>query len=399
MGDLLFAPFAGMAVGNPNQEADLRERERLWQRVWCECPGIGWTRLEGLRDQFSSLEQAWGADLRDLKAATGLGPMGLATLEAYRQRWGQTPLPQPLTAAARLQWHRRRCLLPNDRALPDAIRTLERPPLQLYWQGNGSLWPRLRKQQAVAVVGTRRPSRHGEMMARAIGQALAEAGWPVVSGLAEGIDAAAHSGCLERHGRPVAVLGTPLERVYPRHHEDLQQRVARQGLLVSELPAGAAVQPGHFAARNRLQVALAKAVVVVECPTASGALHSARLAWDHGLPVWVVPADAGKVSASGSNRLLQQGATALLDPADLIKELGPGPLLQQDQQRSPPTPAAAGNLQLREAALLAALGRGASLEQLCERLRQTPGVLSKRLLQLELAGLLRAEPGLWWRPC
>jgi DNA processing protein len=113
----------------------------------------------------------------------------------------------------------------------------------------------------------------------------------------------------------------------------------------------------------------------------------------------VVPADAGKVSASGSNRLLLQGATALLDPADLIRDLGPGPLLHQGQQSSPPTPAAPGSLELREAALLAALGRGASLEQLCERLRQTPGVLSKRLLQLELAGLLRAEPGLWWRPC
>jgi DNA processing protein len=399
MGDLLFAPFAGMAVGERNQEADLQERERLWQRVWCECPGIGWRRLQGLRHHFSSLEQAWSADGRDLRSATGLGPKGLATLEAYRQRWGQTPLPQPLTPAARLQWRRRRCLLPDDPALPDSIRTLERPPLQLYWQGNGTLWPHLRQQQAIAVVGTRRPSRHGEVMARAIGQALAEAGWPVVSGLAEGIDAAAHAGCLERHGRPVAVLGTPLERVYPRHHGDLQQRVARQGLLISELPAGAAVQPGHFAARNRLQVALAKAVVVVECPTASGALHSARLAWDHGLPVWVVPADAGKVSASGSNRLLLQGATALLDPADLIRDLGPGPLLHQGQQSSPPTPAAPGSLELREAALLAALGRGASLEQLCERLRQTPGVLSKRLLQLELAGLLRAEPGLWWRPC
>jgi DNA processing protein len=399
MGDLLFAPFAGMALAERNQEADLRERTRLWQRIWCECPGIGWVRLQGLHNQFSSLEQAWGADLRDLKAATGLGPKGLAAVEAYRHRWGQHPLPQPLTPAARRQWRRRRCLLPDDQALPDAIRTLERPPLQLYWEGNGALWPRLREQEAVAVVGTRRPSRHGEVMARAIGQALAEAGWPVVSGLAEGIDAAAHAGCLERNGRPVAVLGTPLERVYPRHHGELQQRVARQGLLISELPAGAAVQPGHFAARNRLQVALAKAVVVVECPTASGALHSARLAWDHGLPVWVVPADAGKVSAAGSNRLLQQGATALLDPADLIRELGAGPLLHQGQQSRPPSPAATGSLQLREAALLAALGRGASLEQLCERLRQTPGVLSKRLLQLELAGLLRAEPGLWWRPC
>jgi DNA processing protein len=234
-------------------------------------------------------------------------------------------------------------------------------------------------------------------MARAIGRALAEAGWPVVSGLAEGIDAAAHEGCLEAGGRPVAVLGTPLERVYPRHHTALQAQVGDRGLLVSELRSGTPGRAGHFALRNRLQVALAQAVVLVECPPASGALHSATLAWEQGMPLWVVPGDAGRVSASGSNRWLGQGATPLLDPADLINSLGSGPLQRSSRPAGGIDPQAP--LHNREAALLAALGAGASLDQLCDRLRQSPAVVSERLLQLELSGLLRSEPGLWWRPC
>jgi DNA processing protein len=285
-------------------------------------------------------------------------------------------------------------LLPADPAFPPALLALERPPLRLHWQGRGGLWPLLRRRQAIAVVGTRRPSRHGIGMAEAIGAALAQAGWPVVSGLAEGIDGAVHQGCLARGGRPVAVLGTSLERVYPRHHRELQAEVAAHGLLVSELSPGTSVQPGHFAARNRLQVGLAQAVVVVECPLHSGALHSAALAMQQELPLWVVPADAGKASAAGSNRLLAQDATVLLDPADLIRQLGPGPLAPADP--SAPLPARAPRA--ADTALLSALGHGASLEQLCLALEQSASVLAPRLLALELSGVVRAEPGLCWRP-
>jgi DNA processing protein len=234
-------------------------------------------------------------------------------------------------------------------------------------------------------------------MAEALGRALAAAGWPVVSGLAEGIDAACHRGCLAGGGRPVAVLGTPLERVYPRHHGALQSQVAEEGLVISEHPRGAPVRAGQFAARNRLQVALAQAVVVVECPERSGALHSARLAWRQQLPLWVVPADAARVSARGSNRLLGDSASALLEPADLVHQLGCGPLARpavpgprRSASPSPLPPAGEGDL-------LRALGEGASLEELCRQLQQPAGSLAPRLLALELAGLVRAEPGLHWR--
>ena len=234
-------------------------------------------------------------------------------------------------------------------------------------------------------------------MARAVGAALAEAGWPVLSGLAEGIDGAAHEGCLAAGGAPVGVLGTPLGRAYPLHHAALQRQVAREDLLVSELAEGGGVRPGSFAARNRLLVAMAAAVVVVECPVESGALHSAELAWQLEMPLWVVPADAGRASAMGSNRLLARGATPLLLPADLIGQLGRGPLAA----RSPgDSPAPARGLQGAEAeGLLEAVGGGASLEQLSLALDRPMAELMPRLLELELDGLLRAEAGLCWRPC
>ncbi len=363
--------------------------QRLWWLLWSGCPGVGLRRLVAIRDSFCSLAVAWASPPEAFAALAGFGVVGCRQLERYRAHWGPDPLPR----LARELDGGRRVLLPADRAFPPELLKLERPPLRLHWRGRGALWPLLHRRQAVAVVGTRRPSPHGLAMAEAIGAALAEAGWPVVSGLAEGIDGAAHQGCLARGGQPVAVLGTPLERVYPRHHRELQGDVARAGLLISELPAGSAVQAGHFAARNRLQVGLARAVVVVECPLRSGALHSAALAMKQELPLWVVPADAGKASAAGSNRLLAQDATVLLDPADLIRQLGLGPLAPRD----PGGDSAAAAMASTDPGLLAALGPGASLEQLCLRLDQPAAVLASRLLTLELQGVVRAEPGLCWR--
>jgi len=365
------------------------EQSRLWWLLWSGCPGLGWSRLAQIQGLFGSWAEAWQAPIALFEALPGFGPRLIQRLSHYRRRWGPQPLDQ-----LRRRGGARRVLLPGDRPFPRAMAELERPPLALYWQGPGSLWPLLQRRQAIAVVGTRRPSLHGQSMAHAIGAALAKAGWPVVSGLAEGIDGAAHRGCLAEGGRPVAVLGTPLERVYPRHHADLQRQVGSAGLLVSEQGPGASVKAGHFAARNRLQVALASGVVLVECPIKSGALLSAELAWREQLPLWVVPADAGKASAAGSNRLLAQGRSLLLDPADLIRQLGPGPLA------APGSAMAVAHRRIAalgpDPELLVAVGQGASLEQLCLALDQPAAALAPRLLQLELAGELRAEPGLCW---
>ena len=170
----------------------------------------------------------------------------------------------------------------------------------------------------------------------------------------------------------MAVLGTPLNRTYPRHHGALQKAVGSQGLLLSELRSGQRLQPGHFAARNRLLVAMASAVVVVECPERSGALISARLATQLECPVWAIPADAFRWSARGSNRLLQGQASALLTPDELIQALGPG--------------------------VLAALGHGATLDELAVTLRRSARSLMPELVALELSGRVVCESGLLWKP-
>ncbi|MCS5697816.1 DNA-protecting protein DprA [Cyanobium sp. FGCU-52] len=370
-----------------------RQRERLWWLLWSRCPGLGWVRLNAVIHAFGSLEAAWAEPVEAFGALQGWHPRLLAALERFRLSWGA----EPLAALAREAAGGRGVLLPGDRRWPEGIASLARPPLGLYWRGRGSLWGPLARRAAVAVVGTRRPSAHGLAMARRLGAALGAAGWPVVSGLAEGIDAAVHEGCLREGGAPVAVLGTPLERVYPRHHHQLQEAVARHGLLVSEQPPGRGVLPGHFAARNRLQVALSSAVVVVECPVSSGALHSANLAWAEGLPLWVVPADAGRASGAGSNRLLSRGATPLLDPHDLLASLGTGPLA------CPPPPGfqrrgTRHEITAFQRILLEAVGTAASLEDLSERLGEPPARVAVGLMELEKAGCLQAEPGLLWRP-
>lgn len=337
---------------------------------------------------------AWKASPPSLAKLCHWSDRLLLTVESYRLQWG----PDPLLQVEQL-WNRgRRVLVPGDPCWPAGMDGAPPLPAALYWKGRGSLWPHLSRRRAVAVVGTRRPSRHGISVSRQIGAILARGGWPVVSGLAAGIDGAAHEGCLQEKGSPVGVLGTPIERVYPRHHAHLQASVGEHGLLVTELHPEASVCKGSFALRNRLQVALACALILVECPMGSGALHSAELAWKEGLPLWVVPADTGRPSAEGSNELLSRGATPLTKPENLLTLLGPGPLTQRTaaprQKTTLGTPASPP----MAAQLLGVLGRGASMEDLCAAMGAPPQALLPLLLDLEASGAVVVEPGLFWRP-
>ena len=380
--------------GSPVTARSAWNREqRLWWLLWAQCPGVGWVRLQALERGFGDLAAAWRAPAADLVGLPGWHGSLMPAVERFRRQWGKDPLNGVAGAGLRV-------LVPGDPRWPQGIEGLERPPLALWWQGKGALWSLVARRRAVAVVGTRRPSLHGLAMARAIGLALAQAGWPVVSGLAEGIDGAVHDGCLAGNGAPIGVLGTPLERVYPRHHGPLQRAVGQRGLLVSEQASGSPVRRGHFAGRNRLLVGLASAVVVVECPPGSGALHSAAFAWEQGLPLWVVPGDAARASSLGSNRLLARGATPVLSPEDLVTSLGPGPLRATSWSPAGPLRSrGSAGLGTGQARLLEAVGPGASLEEICQELGRPAPELAIELFDLECAGLLRAEPGLRWQRC
>ncbi len=320
------------------------------------------------------LDNCWAWSRERLAQVLSLPDPLLDKVERYRRLYGSSPqLKIPSNV-----------LTPLDQIWPQGLNKLDRPPLVLHQQGRADVLAWLGQRRAVAVVGTRAASDHGLRMAEHLGSVLAGAGWPVASGLAEGIDAAAHRGCLAADGVPVAVLGTSLDRVYPRHHQALQEEVARNGLLLSERQPGESVQPGHFAARNRLLVSLSCALVVVECPDRSGALISARLAAEQQCPVWVVPGDAGRWSSRGSNRLLQNAAAPLLSPKELVEHLGPGPCHKANATAP---------------ALVKALGAGASIEQLQQTLKLPVGRLASDLLELELAGQVVCESGFLWKPC
>ncbi len=359
---------------------NLRSRRVAWYR-WARIDGFGVATLRRLEAVFGNLDAAWQMPLPVLQHRGGLNKNQMKALTAALEP--SPPLPP------------RRWLAPTDPAFPNPLRQLDRPPLQLFWQGKGSTWAYLNRKQAVAVVGSRTASDHALAWAERLGRHMAEAGWPVVSGLAAGVDAAAHRGCLAGHGRPVGVLGTHLQRVYPQENESLQQRVGSAGLLFSEQPAGEPVRRGHFAARNRLLVSLVQALVVVECPRRSGALIAARLAQEAGVPLWVVPADAGRSSAEGSNQLLQQGAAMLLHGDDLSTNLGPGPLLSRRKETVSNRQAASASPMAQ--LLLEQLGQPRTLEELQEQVgAEDQGLLLTQLFQLQLDGAVRPLPGLRW---
>ena len=365
---------------------------RGWWWVWSRCPGVGAVRLSDLRavasDRGIGPEELWTWSEQRLAEALRWPRAVLQAVERYRCQLGRSP---DLTVPGEV-------LLPCDDAWPGVLDRIAQPPKLLFLRGRRDLLDCLASRQAVAVVGTRSASPHGIRMAEELGHALARSGWPVISGLAEGIDAAVHEACLQADGAPVAVLGTGLDRVYPRHHDAFQRAVSQQGLLISERSSQEPVQRGHFAHRNRLIVALASALVVVECPERSGALISARLAEERSCPVWVVPGDALRWSARGSNALLQNQAAPLLSADALVRHLGPGPLLKHEPEQAP-SPSPLNPERVEQLQLLQAMASGASLEDLSSRLSRSPAALARQLLEMERLGSAVCESGYLWRPC
>lgn len=281
-----------------------------------------------------------------------------------------------------------RVLQPGDADYPSRLLELAHPPDPLFLRGTLTT----ANAPAVAIVGTRNASGYGLSVARAIATACARAGVAVVSGLARGIDGASHEATLTAGGRTVGVLGTGLDVVFPKTHRALQERVGRDGLLVSELPADSTGHGGSFPQRNRIIAALADVVVVVEAPESSGALITARLATELNRTVAAVPNAIGVASSAGSNALLKDGAEPILHPDDVLDLL---------QVRALPTPApaldgdaaACWDAVMQGATDVGAIARASGLSQ-----RATAGAVAmleiEGLLTVDLLGFIRPSPGL-----
>lgn len=287
----------------------------------------------------------------------------------------------------------------GDPDYPPLLDDLADPPLALYVKGD----PAVLGLPALAIVGSRNPTRGGLANARDFADHLGTRGFSIVSGLAEGIDAAAHVAALDAGAVTVAVMGTGVDRVYPARHRDLAHRIAASGALVSEYPLGTAPRRRHFPERNRLITGLSLGTLVVEAARKSGSLISARLAAEQGREVFAIPGSIHNALARGCHQLIRQGAKLVETGDDIVSELGS--LVRHvasgrasESPVEPPADSRSGPLTGEQETLLNAMGHDpVSADELLEnpaiKSRLTIGELSSMLLILELEGHIEQLAG------
>lgn len=367
---------------------DETDELRAWL-VALRTPGLG---PGGLREALAAGDGRIDAALALLRRQAGaLGDGAAAWLDA----------PDEARLAADLAWLAEpghRLLRCADADFPPLLETIPQPPAALFVAGDAGLL--LHPQ--VAVVGSRGASPAGLEHARRFARALALAGFVVTSGMAEGIDGAAHEAALDAGAATVAVVGTGPDRVYPRKHHALAQRIATQGALVSEFPPGTAARADHFPRRNRLISGLSLGTVVVEADLQSGSLITARLAGEQGREVFALPGSIANPLARGCHRLIRDGARLVEEPAEVAEALAPAARALGVELAArlalpgdAPAPTPGGWRDDPEyARLLAALGHDpATLDELVARSGLAAPALSSMLLMLELEGRVAGLPG------
>jgi DNA processing protein len=387
------------AAANPTPPGLGDEEFEAWFRLLAT-PGLG-------RAGARRLLAACGSPERALAAPPSLwrDVAGAAALQ------GHLAGPDPETASrwqAALAWRHageaRHVLALGDPRFPASLLETADPPLLLYVQGD----PAWLLRRSIAIVGSRSPTRQGQEHAQDFARTLADAGWSVVSGLALGIDAAAHEGALASvaarvpdGGSTVAVVATGVDRVYPRRHHDLAHRVAAAGALVSEFAPGVPAMARHFPQRNRLIAGLSQGTLVVEAALQSGSLITARMASEAGREVFALPGAVNSPLARGCHALIKQGAKLVESAADVLEELTPALRSLRPTTASPAERAATPSAEAESAGavasedpILAALGHApATLDSLMARTGFGAAELSARLLELELLGQVERRPG------
>jgi DNA processing protein len=354
-------------------------------------PGLGPDGVRRLLDAFDSVESICRAKATQLsplvgdKLARGISSGVAAEVLKPGLDWLAAPENHLIT------W--------NDPGYPPQLRDLADAPAWLYVKGD----PDWLARPMLAIVGSRNATPQGLRDAAAFAETLAQAGLTIVSGLALGIDAAAHEGGLKGLASSVAVVGTGLDRVYPAKNRELAHRLAAGGAIVSEFPIGTIPKRGHFPRRNRIISGLSLGVLVVEAALQSGSLITARLAGEQGRDVFAIPGSIHSPLSKGCHRLIKQGAKLVESAADILEELGqrlPGPITAAtaalDAPLSPPGGGAGGEGQPSAPSdgLLETLAGGPlSPDQLADRLGLTVETLSVRLLTAEMDGLIARLPG------
>ncbi|MEW6181985.1 MAG: DNA-processing protein DprA [Bacillota bacterium] len=349
------------------------EDERSYYLAWqLLIPGQS-RRFRDLLAVFGSAQEAFTAGCGQLAQV-----VGKTQAEEITKKRGALDLNLELDRLERLGVG---FVTPVDDTYPDLLREIYDPPAALFHRGDITL-----EETTVAVVGTRRCSDYGRWVAEDLGKQLAQAGITVVSGLARGVDTAAHRGALAGKGRTVAVLGNGLDGCYPRENSRLMEDIAVKGTVVSEFPCGMPCQAWHFPVRNRVIAGLSRAVVVVEAKERSGALITADLALEQGREVMAVPGNVTSPVSCGPNNLLRQGARPVTCAADVMDALGMG--------FSPEADPGMHALNRLESLILTLLSdESLSREDVIQRAGEAASNVLAGLVYLEMKGLIRSLPG------
>ncbi len=347
--------------------------------------GVGPAGFSRLIDRFGSAAAAWAAGER---ALADLPSMTAHTLARSASLRASDPRDVSRGLADRTRSSGGRVVTPYDDSYPVALLNLDPRPPVVYIVGSDAAF----HERAVAVVGTRHATGYGLSVATEIATELALAGMVVVSGLALGVDGAAHRAVVGLERPTVAVLPSALDRVYPPRHRGLSRAiVAHGGALVTEVPVGIAIGRPDFARRNRVIAGLAEAVVVVEAPDRSGALMTASAGAAIGRELYAVPGPIDSISSRGCNRLIaDQQAWIVTSAAALIRQIG--------TSRGAAPPAVATLSEVEGQLLRRLLERSGSLEELVDRCRQPPAAIASALSLLEARGLVNAFGGATFHP-
>jgi len=273
-------------------------------------PRIGPVRVRNLLAAFGEAASILEAKAVDLAQVTGIGTEMARSIASWRETI------DPAAELARVEQFGASVVTLNDPAYPALLREIHDPPTVLY------VWGKLSPAPGIGVVGTRMPTHYAADAAKKLSYQLASAGLSVVSGLARGIDTAAHQAALAAKGHTVAVLGAGLENLYPPENRELAEKVSLSGAVVTEFPMQTRADRQTFPMRNRIISGLSMGVLVVEAGGTSGALISASQAGEQGRSVYAVPGRIDNPKALGSNKLIQQGAKLVLAAQDILDDLG-----------------------------------------------------------------------------
>ncbi len=346
-------------------------------------PQVGPVRVRKLLQRFETPEAVLAAKSSQIEQIEGFGRAQADAIADWEAR---------IDLGEELQKIRDReltILTQEDELYPPLLREIHDPPLVLY------VWGKLTKRDhhAIGVVGSRHATNYGLSATKKLSFQIAYAGYAVISGLARGIDTAAHEAAVAAKGRTIAVLGSGIGKLYPPENQALAERIAQNGAVISEYPVDRIADKQTFPYRNRIVAGWSCGLVVVEAPLRSGSLITAQQAAEQGRTVYAVPGPIDKPTSAGCNRLIQQGAKLIMDGGDVLDDLMTlFPTAPAAPKVEEPRPAAA--LTLDEEILYGAIGTEEShINDITAASGLTVATVSATLMRLEMKRLIRALPG------